>query len=49
MSEKFTEYSELNLSQVNKDVLQKWLENDTFTKSVSTREQRDRYGVRIPV
>ena len=38
MSEKFTEYSELNLSQVNKDVLQKWLENDTFTKSVSTRE-----------
>lgn len=38
MSEKFKEYSELNLSQINKEVLQKWIDNDTFNKSVSTRE-----------
>lgn len=38
MSEKFKEYSELNLSQVNKEILQKWIKNDTFNKSVSTRE-----------
>ena len=38
MGEKFKEYSELNLSKVGKDVLQKWLDDDTFTKSVSTRE-----------
>ncbi|MBR4115727.1 MAG: class I tRNA ligase family protein, partial [Bacteroidales bacterium] len=38
MGEKFKEYSELNLSKVGKDVLQKWLDDDTFSKSVSTRE-----------
>ncbi len=38
MSEKFKEYSGLDLSQVNKDILQKWIDNDTFNKSVSTRE-----------
>ena len=38
MSEKFKEYSELNLSQINKDILQQWIKNDTFNKSVSTRE-----------
>ena len=38
MSEKFKEYSGLDLSQVNKDVLEKWIKNDTFNKSVSTRE-----------
>lgn len=38
MGEKFKEYSGLDLSQVNKDVLEKWIKNDTFNKSVSTRE-----------
>ncbi|MCQ2960244.1 MAG: class I tRNA ligase family protein, partial [Bacteroidales bacterium] len=38
MSDKFKEYSGLDLSQVNKDILQKWIDNDTFNKSVSTRE-----------
>jgi isoleucyl-tRNA synthetase len=35
---KFKEYKGLNLSQVNKDVLKSWEENDTFNKSLSTRE-----------
>ncbi len=38
MSKKFTEYSQLNLSEVNKEVLQKWDENDVFTKSMTERE-----------
>ena len=32
MSKKFAEHSQLNLSQVNKDVLKKWDENDVFAK-----------------
>lgn len=35
---KFTEYSQLDLSQVNKDVLKKWDENKIFSKSMSERE-----------
>lgn len=35
MSNKFTEYSQLNLSQVNKEVLAKWDENDVFAKSMT--------------
>ncbi len=38
MSDKFREYKQLDLSQVNKDVLKRWEENDTFHKSISTRE-----------
>ena len=38
MSNKFTEYSQLNLSDVNKEVLQKWDENDVFSKSMTERE-----------
>lgn len=38
MSNKFTEYSQLNLSQVNKEVLAKWDENDVFAKSMTERE-----------
>ena len=34
MSKKFAEHSQLNLSQVNKDVLKKWDENDVFAKSM---------------
>ena len=33
MSKKFTEYSQLNLSEINKEVLKKWDENDVFSKS----------------
>ena len=38
MSKKFAELSQLNLSQVNKDVLKKWDENDVFSKSMTERE-----------
>lgn len=38
MSNKFREYKQLDLSQVNKDVLARWDENDTFHKSITTRE-----------
>ena len=38
MSKKFAELSQLNLSQVNKDVLKVWDENDLFSKSMTERE-----------
>jgi isoleucyl-tRNA synthetase len=38
MSDKFREYKQLDLSQINKDVLKKWEDDDTFHKSISTRE-----------
>ena len=38
MSNKFQEYKQLDLSQINKEVLKRWEENDTFYKSISTRE-----------
>ena len=38
MSKKFAEHSQLNLSQVNKDVLKEWDENDVFAKSMTERE-----------
>ena len=38
MSKKFSEYKGLDLSKVNKDVLSQWDVNDTFHKSISTRE-----------
>ncbi|WP_163715754.1 isoleucine--tRNA ligase [Mangrovibacterium lignilyticum] len=38
MSDKFREYKQLDLSQINKDVLKSWEEEDTFHKSISTRE-----------
>ena len=38
MNNKFTEYAQLNLSQVNKDVLKAWDENDVFSKSMTERE-----------
>ena len=34
----FKEYSGLNLSEVNKKMLQYWEENDLFHKSIETRE-----------
>ena len=38
MSKKFAEYSQFDLSQVNKDVLKKWDENLVFAKSMTERE-----------
>ncbi len=38
MSDKFREYKQLDLSQINKDILERWEKDDTFHKSISTRE-----------
>jgi isoleucyl-tRNA synthetase len=38
MSKKFTEYSKLDLSKVNKDVLKKWRDGNIFHKSLEIRE-----------
>lgn len=38
MSKRFTEYSQFDLSQVNKDILKKWDENGVFSKSMTERE-----------
>ena len=35
---KFREYSKLNLSDVNKDVLQLWEQENVFAKSIEERE-----------
>jgi isoleucyl-tRNA synthetase len=35
---KYPTYSQLNLSQISKDILDYWKEKDTFGKSISTRE-----------
>lgn len=43
MAKKFKEYKGLNLPQVNKEVLEKWEENDVFGKSVTTREGCPRF------
>lgn len=43
MSNKFQEYKQLNLSQVNKDVLNRWEKDDTFHKSISTREGKETF------
>ncbi len=38
MNNKFQEYKQLDLSQINREVLKRWEEDDTFHKSISTRE-----------
>ncbi len=38
MNKKFPEYKGLDLSQVNKDILKKWKKNNTFEKSITSRE-----------
>ncbi|MBA4408690.1 MAG: isoleucine--tRNA ligase [Bacteroidota bacterium] len=38
MSNKFQVYKQLDLSQINKKVLKRWEDDDTFHKSISTRE-----------
>ncbi|MCY1721748.1 isoleucine--tRNA ligase [Prolixibacteraceae bacterium Z1-6] len=43
MSNKFQEYKQLDLAQINKDVLKRWEEDDTFHKSISTREGHETF------
>ena len=43
MTNKFQEYKQLDLSQINKTVLKRWEEDDTFHKSISTREGHKPY------
>ena len=38
MAKKFAEYKGLNLTQVNKDILESWNENDVFHKTIDERE-----------
>ena len=38
MKKKFSVYSQLNLSQINKDMLGEWDSNDLFSKSMTERE-----------
>ena len=38
MSNKFQVYKQLDLSKINKDVLKRWEDDDTFHKSITTRE-----------
>jgi isoleucyl-tRNA synthetase len=38
MINKFKVYKQLDLSQINKDILSRWEDDDTFHKSISTRE-----------
>ena len=38
MGKKFAEYSKFDLSEINKEVLKKWDENQVFAKSMTERE-----------
>ena len=38
MSKKFAEYSQFNLSEINKEMLKEWGEKDLFHKSTALRE-----------
>ena len=38
MAKKFAEYSGLDLTKINKDILEKWKKNDIFRKSIDERE-----------
>ena len=43
MSKKFPEYNDLDLSEINKEMLEKWDTQDIFHKSLSTREGQPEY------
>ncbi len=43
MSKKFQEYKKLDLSQINKNILDYWHKHDTFRKSLSIREGKPTY------
>ena len=38
MSKKFAEYNNFNLSDINKEIMKQWEDNDIFHKSITTRE-----------
>ena len=38
MAKKFAEHNGLNLTQVNKDILEQWNANDVFHKTIDERE-----------
>ena len=38
MGKKFAEYSKFDLSEINKEVLKKWDENQVFAKSMTERK-----------
>ena len=38
MTKKFPEYKQFDLSKINQEVLRLWREEETFRKSISTRE-----------
>ena len=40
MNNKFQEYKQLDLSEINKEVLKRWEADDSFHKSITTREGR---------
>ncbi len=40
MTEKFPEYKNFDLSQINKEILEHWNKNDTFHKSITTRKNK---------
>ncbi len=43
MSKVYKEYKQLDLPEINKEILEFWKENDTFQKSISTREGKKEY------
>ena len=43
MGKKFAEYNEFDLSGINKEILDKWLENKIFEKSLKIREDAPSY------
>lgn len=43
MSIKFQEYKQLDLAQINRDILNRWMDDDTFHKSIYTREGHQTY------
>ncbi len=43
MSTKFKEYKQLDLSQINKDIQKWWEKDDTFHKSIETREGNETF------
>jgi len=43
MSRKFNEYKQLDLSSINKEILEKWTNENTFEKSIETREGNETF------
>ena len=43
MSNKFPEYNELDLSAINKEMLERWDTQDIFQKSLSTRKGKPEF------